>query len=160
MNLFYDFNRLFILNSVPKPIARNYNEIMIFNIKTCDFRLTNYNFWTWLFCLEITKSSCGRKSPWEHSQRTDNLVVISSIRLSNGCCLVDFSTSCNDSLLLIRIWRLMVLADLIKLFTILTGQNSSWISQVCHITCVLINEINQSTWSTVITFLFPFFFCH
>ena len=159
MNLFDNFHSLLILNSVPKTVTCNHNEIMIFNFKTCDFWFTDDNFWSWLLRLEISKSSGCRKSPREHSQRAHNLIIISSVCLSDGCCLVDFSSSSNYSFLFIRIWGLMVFADLIEFFTVLACQHRSWISKICDITCVLVNESNQGTWSTIVTFLFPFFFC-
>ena len=140
MNFFYDFNSLLILNSVPKTVTCNYNKIMIFNFKTCDFWLTYYNFWTWLFCLKISESSGCRKSTRKHSQRAHNLIIISAVCLRDCCCLIDCSSCCNYSLLFIRIWRLMVFADLIKFLTILTCQNRSWISKICHITRCLVDE--------------------
>ncbi len=140
MNLFDNFNSFFILNFVPKAITSNNDKIVIFNSKTGDFWFANDNLWSRLLCFKISKSSCSRKSARENSQRPNNLVIIPSVSLSDSCGLIDFSSGCNDSFLLVRIWRFMIFADLIKLLKALACQNGSWISQICNVASVLVNE--------------------
>ena len=128
MNSFDHLNGLFILNSVPKPITCNYNKIMVFHFKAGELGFADNYFWSWLFGLKITESSGCWKPSWENSQRTDYLIVIFSICLSNGCGLVDFTTCCNDSFLFIWVWGFVILGNLIKLFAVLTCKHSSRIS--------------------------------
>ena len=126
--VFDDLNCLFILNSVPKTVTGHNNKIVIIYLETCDFRLANYDFWRWLFGLEIPKSSGRRQSAWKNSQGANNLIVVLSISLCNGRRLVNLSSCWNDSLLLLWIRRFMILCNLVEFFTVLTCQNCSWIS--------------------------------
>lgn len=128
LSFFHDLDCLLILNSVPNSIASNHDKVVIIDFKTCDFRFAYHNFaWVGLG-LEIPKSSCSWQPAWEDPQRSNNLIVVLSVSLSDCRSLINLSTCRNNSLLLIGIGWFVIFCNLVKFLTVLTGQNSSWIS--------------------------------
>ncbi len=128
INFFYHLYCLVVLDLVPKTVASNNKEIVTISFKACYFRFAYHYLRAWLFCLKIAECSCCWQPSWENSQWSYNLIEVFSLCLCDGCSLINLSSGWNYSLLFIRIWRFMIFTDLIKLFTVLTRENSSWIS--------------------------------
>jgi hypothetical protein len=160
VNFLHHIHHLFILNSVPKSVTSYYNKVMILNIKACYLGLTNYYFAGTLLCLKISKSSRGWKSTRKNSQWPNDLVIVLSICLSDGCGLVYLSSSRYYSFLLLSVGGFVILRNLIKLFTTITPKNGSWVSKISCVASIFINKDNQCTASAIISFLFPLLLSH
>ena len=150
-----------VIEFVPYPIWSQHYKIVIIDFKAADLRLINDNFWAFLslFSLVITKSSCRRQSSRKNSQGSSE-TVIEAIRFCDSCCLVNFSSSFKDSLLLIRVGRFMVLCNLIALVKLLTHQNCPWVTQISSVANIFVNENNYCTTTWVVAFFLPFVFSH
>jgi hypothetical protein len=134
---------------------------VIVDLETCNFRFID-NYLTIFFCifsLVVSKSTSCRQSAREYSQRTYNHVIRTIWNLSNSCSLINLSTSFNNSLLLVRIWRFVIFANLIALIELLANENCSGVSKISCVADIIMNKNNKSTTSTIISFLFPLVIC-
>lgn len=69
--------------------------------------------------------------------------------------MIDFASVFDDTLLLIRIRRFVVLCDLVALAALLADHDSSRIAQIGRIADVIVDENDQSAAATVVSLLTP-----
>lgn len=128
---------------------------MLVDLETSDLWLVDDDLVLGLLGLEVAKGASSGQSAGENSERTSDGIIEAVGHFSDGCGLVDLSSSFNDPLLFVDVRRLVVLADLVALAEPISHQNGARVSEVGNETSVVVDEDDNCATAAVVTLLPP-----